>query len=333
MIKINNREIGGDNPTYIIAEMGINHNGSLDIAMKMVKEAAKCGVDAVKVQIVDADKSYTKDSESHSLFKSVELKIKEWEVIVRLAEKLNIDIFATFAHAEDLIIVNELQLPAIKISSGNLTNFPLLKNAAKAGVSVLLSTGLSYLSEVDEAVRYLEENGNNRIGILHCTALYPTPPRDVNLLVIKTLCKVFPYPIGFSDHTMGISSAIASVALGAKIIEKHFTLDRSMEGSDHYFSSTPEELMQMVKSIREVELSMGSSIKRPVSDEISLRDKLRRSIVAARNIEKGEILTEDKITTKRSNVKGLEPRYIEIIVGREVKEAISKDDLITMDLL
>jgi sialic acid synthase SpsE len=333
VIKINNREIGGDSPTYIIAEMGINHNGSLDIAMKMIKEAAKCGVDAVKVQIVDADKSYTKDSESHSLFKSVELKIKEWEVIVRSAEQLNIDIFATFAHAEDVIIANELQLPAIKVSSGNLTNFPLLKNVAKTGVSVLLSTGLSYLSEVDEAVRYLEKNGNNQIGILHCTALYPASPRDVNLLVIKTLRKAFPYPIGFSDHTKGICSAIASVALGAKIIEKHFTLDRSMEGSDHCFSSTPEELMQMVRSIREIELSMGSSIKRPVSDEISLRDKLRRSIVAARNIEKGEILTEDKITAKRSKVKGLEPRYIEIIVGREVKKTISKDDPITMDLL
>jgi sialic acid synthase SpsE len=333
VIKINNREIGGDSPTYIIAEMGINHNGSLDIAMKMIKEAAKCGVDAVKVQIVDADKSYTKDSESHSLFKSVELKIKEWEVIVRSAEQLNIDIFATFAHAEDVIIANELQLPAIKVSSGNLTNFPLLKNVAKTGVSVLLSTGLSYLSEVDEAVRYLEKNGNNQIGILHCTALYPASPRDVNLLVIKTLRKAFPYPIGFSDHTKGICSAIASVALGAKIIEKHFTLDRSMEGSDHCFSSTPEELMQMVRSIREIELSMGSSIKRPVSDEISLRDKLRRSIVAARNIEKGEILTEDKITAKRSKVKGLAPRYIEIIVGREVKKTISKDDPITMDLL
>ena len=333
MIKINNREIGGDSPTYIIAEMGINHNGSLDIAMKMIKEAAKCGVDAVKVQIVDADKSYTKDSESHSLFKSVELKIKEWEVIVRSAEQLNIDIFATFAHAEDVIIANELQLPAIKVSSGNLTNFPLLKNVAKTGVSVLLSTGLSYLSEVDEAVRYLEKNGNNQIGILHCTALYPASPRDVNLLVIKTLRKAFPYPIGFSDHTKGICSAIASVALGAKIIEKHFTLDRSMEGSDHCFSSTPEELMQLVRSIREIELSMGSSIKRPVSGEISLRDKLRRSIVAARNIEKGEILTEDKITAKRSKVKGLAPRYIEIIVGREVKKTISKDDPITMDLL
>ena len=172
------------------------------------------------------------------------------------------------------------------------------------------------------------------MGILQCTSLYPASSTDINLNVIKTLLNAFPkYPIGFSDHSIGVNCAVASIAIGGKIVEKHFTLDRNMEGPDHCFSSTPEELMQMVRSIREVELSMGSSIKRPVSDEISLRDKLRRSIVAARNIEKGEILTEDKITAKRSNVKGLEPRYIEIIVGREVKKNISKDDPITMDLL
>ena len=333
MITINNREIGGNNPAYIVAEMGINHNGSLDIAMKMVKEAAKCGVDAIKVQIVDADRSYTKNSESYSIFKRVELKIDEWWKIVKLAKKLNLDIFASFSQPKDVKIAEQLALPAIKVSSGNITNFPFLKAVAKTGKPLFLSTGLSYLSEVDEAVRYLEENGNKQIGILQCTSLYPTEHKDVNLLVIKTLQKAFPYPIGFSDHTLGVSCAIASVALGAKIIEKHFTLDKSMQGPDHKFSATPEELAQMVKSIREVELSMGFSIKRPVADEISLREKLRRSIVAARNIEKGEILTEDKITAKRSNVKGLEPRYIEIIVGREVKKNISKDDPITMDLL
>ncbi len=331
MIKINNREIGGDSPTYIIAEMGINHNGSLDIAMKMIKEAAKCGVDAVKVQIVDADKSYTKDSESHSLFKSVELKIKEWEVIVRLAEKLNIDIFASFSQPKDVKIAEKLALPAIKVSSSNITNFPFLKAVAKTGKPLFLSTGLSYLSEVDEAVRYLEENGNKQIGILQCTSLYPTEHKDVNLLAIKTLQKSFPYPIGFSDHTLGVSCAIASVALGAKIIEKHFTLDRSMQGPDHKFSATPEELSQMVKSIREVELSMGFSIKRPVADEISLREKLLRSIVVVRNIEKGEILTEDKISIKRSDEKGLEPRYFEIVLGRKARKNIPKDKPVTFE--
>jgi sialic acid synthase SpsE len=331
VIKINNREIGGENPTYIIAEMGINHNGSLDIAMKMVKEAAKCGVDAVKVQIVDADKSYTKDSESHSLFKSVELKIKEWEVIVRLAEKLNIDIFATFAHAEDLIIVNELQLPAIKVSSSNLTNLPLLKAVAVTGKPILLSTGMSYISEIDEAIRCIEQNGNDRIGILQCTALYPTPPKDVNLLAIETLRKTFSYTVGFSDHTEGITSAIASVVLGAKIIEKHFTLDKNMEGPDHHFSATVEELSMMVESIREIELSLGASIKGPVVDELPLREKMQRSLVSCDDIKEGDVLTEDKISIKRSDVKGLEPRYFEIVLGRRARKSIPKDKPITFE--
>jgi len=333
VIKINNREIGGDNPTYVIAEMGVNHNGRLDVALEMVEEAAKCGVDALKVQIVDADRSYTRDSESHSLFKSVELKINEWEKIVKLAKKLNLDIFASFSQPKDVKIAEQLALPAIKVSSSNITNFPFLKAVAKTGKPLFLSTGLSYLSEVDEAVRYLEENGNKQIGILQCTSLYPTEHKDVNLLAIKTLQKSFPYPIGFSDHTLGVSCAIASVALGAKIIEKHFTLDRSMQGPDHKFSATPEELSQMVKSIREVELSMGFSIKRPVADEISLRERLLRSIVVVRNIEKGEILTEDKISIKRSDEKGLEPRYFEIVLGRKARKNIPKDKPITFETI
>ena len=331
MIVFNNREIGGENPAYIIAEMGVNHNGRLDVALEMVEEAVKCGVDALKVQIVDADRSYTKNSESYSIFKRVELKIDEWGEIVKLAKKLSLDIFASFSQPKDVRIAEQLALPAIKVSSGNITNFPFLKAVAKTGKPLFLSTGLSYLSEVDEAVRYLEENGNKQIGILQCTSLYPTEHKDVNLLAIKTLQKSFPYPIGFSDHTLGVSCAIASVALGAKIIEKHFTLDKSMQGPDHKFSATPEELAQMVKSIREVELSMGFSMKRPVADEISLREKLRRSIVVVRNIEKGEILTEDKISIKRSDEKGLEPRYFEIVLGRKARKNIPKDKPITFE--
>ena len=331
MITINNREIGEGKAVYVIAEMGINHNGSLDIALKMVEEAAKSGADAVKIQIVDADRNYAKNSMSYPIFKKVGLKIDKWRKVVELAKNLNLDIFSTFAHPEDVEIAEQLDLPAIKVSSSNITNFPFLKAVAKTGKPLFLSTGLSYLSEVDEAVRYLEENGNKQIGILQCTSLYPTEHKDVNLLAIKTLQKSFPYPIGFSDHTLGVSCAIASVALGAKIIEKHFTLDKSMQGPDHKFSATPEELVQMVKSIREVELSMGFSIKRPVADEISLRERLLRSIVVVRNIEKGEILTEDKISIKRSDEKGLEPRYFEIVLGRKARKNIPKDKPVTFE--
>ncbi len=331
MITINNREIGEGKAVYVIAEMGINHNGSLDIALKMVEEAAKSGADAVKIQIVDADRNYAKNSMSYPIFKKVGLKIDKWRKVVELAKNLNLDIFSTFAHPEDVEIAEQLDLPAIKVSSSNITNFPFLKAVAKAGKPIFLSTGLSYLSEVDEAVRCLEENGNNQIGILQCTSLYPTEPKDVNLLVIKTLLKAFSHPIGFSDHTEGITSAIASVVLGAKIVEKHFTLDKNMEGPDHHFSATVEELSMVVKSIRETEHSLGSSIKGPVADEFPLREKMQRSLVSSDDIKEGDVLTEDKISIKRSDEKGLEPRYFEIVLGRKARKNIPKDKPITFE--
>jgi len=331
MITINNREIGEGKAVYVIAEMGINHNGSLDIALKMVEEAAKSGADAVKIQIVDADRNYAKNSMSYPIFKKVGLKIDKWRKVVELAKNLNLDIFSTFAHPEDVEIAEQLDLPAIKVSSSNITNFPFLKAVAKAGKPIFLSTGLSYLSEVDEAVRCLEENGNNQIGILQCTSLYPTEPKDVNLLVIKTLLKAFSHPIGFSDHTEGITSAIASVVLGAKIVEKHFTLDKNMEGPDHHFSATVEELSMVVKSIRETEHSLGSSIKGPVADEFPLREKMQRSLVSSDDIKEGDVLTEDKISIKRSDEKGLEPRYFEIVLGRKARKNIPKDKPVTFE--
>jgi len=333
MITINNREIGEGKAVYVIAEMGINHNGSLDIALKMVEEAAKSGADAVKIQIVDADRNYAKNSMSYPIFKKVGLKIDKWRKVVELAKNLNLDIFSTFAHPEDVEIAEQLDLPAIKVSSSNITNFPFLKAVAKAGKPIFLSTGLSYLSEVDEAVRCLEENGNNQIGILQCTSLYPTEPKDVNLLVIKTLLKAFSHPIGFSDHTEGITSAIASVVLGAKIVEKHFTLDKNMEGPDHHFSATVEELSMVVKSIRETEHSLGSSIKGPVADEFPLREKMQRSLVSSDDIKEGDVLTEDKISIKRSDEKGLEPRYFEIVLGRKARKNIPKDKPITFETI
>jgi sialic acid synthase SpsE len=297
----------------------------------MVEEAAKSGADAVKIQIVDADRNYAKNSMSYPIFKKVGLKIDKWRKVVELAKNLNLDIFSTFAHPEDVEIAEQLDLPAIKVSSSNITNFPFLKAVAKAGKPIFLSTGLSYLSEVDEAVRCLEENGNNQIGILQCTSLYPTEPKDVNLLVIKTLLKAFSHPIGFSDHTEGITSAIASVVLGAKIVEKHFTLDKNMEGPDHHFSATVEELSMVVKSIRETEHSLGSSIKGPVADEFPLREKMQRSLVSSDDIKEGDVLTEDKISIKRSDEKGLEPRYFEIVLGRKARKNIPKDKPITFE--
>lgn len=334
MVVINNRPIGGDNPTYIIAEMGINYNGSLDIALKMVEEAAMSGVDAVKLQIITADKSYAKGSNSRSIFKGVELELREWGIIVDKAKNLGIDVFSTFVNPYDLEYARKLDLPAIKISSTNLTNFPLLEAIATLKKPVIMSTGMSYISEVDEAVRFLEERNQKQIGILQCTALYPTPAKDVNLRSIETLSKAFPmYPVGFSDHTLGINCAIASVTMGAKIIEKHFTLDQKMEGPDHHFSATPEELKALVKGIREIELALGSSGKKPVEDEIPLREKLQRSLVAVEDIQEGSILIRENLIVKRSKAGGIPPKYLNIVVGRRVKKKILKDEAITWDVI
>jgi sialic acid synthase SpsE len=334
VIKINNREIGGDNPAYIIAEMGINYNGSLELAMEMVEEAARCRVDAVKVQIISAGESYTRKSESYSVFKKVELKFEEWRMLVNRARELGIDIFSTFVNTFDLEYAKELDLPAIKISSTNLTNFPLLEAVAKLEKPVLISTGMCYLSEVDEAIRFLEEKGQGQIGILQCTSLYPTYSKDVNLLAIQTLARAFSkYPIGFSDHTIGINCAVASVAIGGKIVEKHFTLDRNMEGPDHHFSSTLEELALLVKSVREVESALGTTAKQPVPEEILLRERSHRNLVAAQDIKEGDILSYEKICVKRSEIKGISPKDLKVIIGRTARENIVKDETVTWDAI
>ncbi|MEW5766982.1 MAG: N-acetylneuraminate synthase family protein [bacterium] len=332
MLVINSKPIGAGHPTYIIAEIGINHNGSLDIATKMLEQAVKSGVDAVKMQIISADNSYARTSPSYSIFKKVELSLEEWATLVNQARMLNIDMFATFVNSSDLLYAEQLDLPAIKISSTNITNFPLLEAIAQLGRPVIMSTGMGYLSEVDEAVRFLEKKGQQQMGILQCTSLYPTQPKDVNLLAIRTLAEAFPkYPVGFSDHTIGINCAVAAVAMGAKILEKHFTLDRDMEGPDHHFSVTPDELACMVSAVREVEAAFGSSMKGPVLEERSIRDQFQRSLVASEDIREGERLEQGKIITKRSEVKGIAPKYMDIVIGRIAKQSIAKDAPITWD--
>lgn len=332
MLKINTRIIGDEYPTYIIAEIGVNHNGQVDLALKMVEAAKKAGADAVKVQIIDPDKSYTKGTESYAIFKRVYIPLDGWRKIAAKAKELGVDIFATFTHPDDMGLAQELGFPAIKISSSNITNFPLLKAAAETGKPLVVSTGMAYLSEVDEAVRYLEEHGAKQLGILHCTSLYPTAPEDINLRAIITLHQAFPaYPIGFSEHTIGIHATVAAVALGARIIEKHFTLDQKMEGPDHYFSSTPEEFSALAKAIREVKRALGNGIKRPAFKEMSERVKLQRVLVAARDISAGEPLTKDNVAAKRSTKVGLATRWYDIILGHQSRKALTKDDPITMD--
>lgn len=324
-ITIRRRRIGPGYPAYVIAEIGINHNGRPDLALKMIKEARRCGADAVKVQIVDAARSYTKDSASYPIFKRIEFSSKEWERIVRCANKSGIDIFASFGHPEAIRLIKLFDFPAVKVSSSNLTNRPLLKAMAGLRKPVILATGLSYLKEVEEAVRFLEQLGRKELAILQCTSLYPAPFKDMNLRVMTTLSAAFGYPVGLSDHSRGTVCAVAAVALGAQIIEKHFTLDKTLPGPDHHFSADPRELTELVQAVRQAQAALGSADKKPVAAELPLRPKLRRSLVAARDIRTGELLSKKNVAVKRSARKGLGPEYYERILGKRAGKPIPQD--------
>jgi len=333
-IEIAGRHIGKGYPTYIVAEMGINHNGDINLALELIRAASEAGADAVKAQIVNANRSYTKNSISYTVFKKAEFTDQQWRRIAEQGKMAGIDVFATFATPSELWQSEKLKLPCVKISSGNITNFPLLKAIARLGKPVLMSTGMGYLSEVDEAVRFLEGNGQQQIGILQCTSLYPTRALEVDLRAIRTLKLAFPkHPIGFSDHTLGIHCAIAAVTLGARIIEKHFTLDQDMEGPDHHFSSDPNELKRLVEAVREVELALGSSAKGPGEREIALRDKFHRSLVASVDIDAGDCLKPENMSAKRSGSPGIAPKYLDIVTGRVAKRRIPRDTPITWDLI
>lgn len=326
MLVINSRKIGNNHSVYIIAELGINYNGKLSIALELVEKAAESGVDAVKLQIVYADGSYDKRSPSYEIFRRNELPIEQWKMVCERGSDLGLDIIATFGNHLDVKYNEELGLSAIKISSSNLTNVMMLASVAATRKPLVLSTGMGYLSEVDEAIRILEQDGPKSIAVLQCTSIYPTSPIDINLNVIKTLKQAFPKcTIGFSDHSMGIACAIASIACGARVIEKHFTLGRKMEGPDHYFSATPEELKALVNAAREVELALGSSMKCPTPGELVFRSQVQRTLVSAIEIKKGEKIQAEKLTSKRTQTDGIQPKFLKIICGRVARRDIRSD--------
>lgn len=328
---INGRPIGDGHPTYVIAEIGINHNGDPTLFRSLLRACRDAGADAAKVQIIDAAKSYARTSPSYDLFKRVEFDAATWRALVADARALGISVFATVTESDALRFAMELGLPAVKVSSSNVTNIPLLRAIAATGKPVIMSTGLSYLNEIDEAVRELEVHGCTQLAILQCTSLYPTAPQDANLRTFVTLRHAFAYPIGFSDHTIGTTCAVAAVALGARLIEKHVTLDRLLPGPDHHFSATPEELAMLVRAIRDVEVALGTSRKQPATGELPERAKFQRVLVAARPIVSGEPFTAENVTAKRAGVDGLAPRAYDTIIGQRAARAMAADEPITFD--
>jgi len=326
---------------FIIAEAGVNHNGDLEIAKRLVDEAVKAGVDAVKFQTFKAEnivcknaakadyqKETTNQTESQlEMLKKLELTEAMHGQLLAYCKEKGILFLSTPFDVESVDYLVGLGMEIMKIPSGEITNYPYLRKVAQTGKEVILSTGMSDIEEVKAAIGVLKEHGAKDISVLHCNTEYPTPFSDVNLNAMLTLRDELNIEIGYSDHTLGIEIPVAAVAMGAKIIEKHFTLDKTMEGPDHKASLEPHELKEMVTSIRNVEAALGNGIKVPSASEKKNTAIARKSIVAKCRIEKGQIFSEDNLTTKRPGT-GISPMRWNEVIGSVAQRSYNEDELI-----
>ncbi|WP_340302369.1 N-acetylneuraminate synthase family protein [Roseobacter sp. HKCCD7870] len=324
--QIGNRVIGADAPCFVIAEVGINHGGSEEIAEDMLRAAATCGADAVKLQTVDADESYAPGTVSHAEFKGKELSLDAHLRLRQVAEDLGVVLFTTPADFPSLDLSIASGFAALKISSGLLTNVPLLRRAARARLPLIISTGMAEIEDVDLAVTTLTDAGCNNYAILQCTSLYPAPAETLNLRAMDTLRTKYNCPVGFSDHHAGILACVAAVAMGAQVIEKHFTLDGRMPGADHAISIEPEQFARMVSEIRHVEKMRGSGEKVAVDEERRLKPQRHRVISARRHLSAGETLGEEDISLMRHlpGETGLPPSAFSEIIGRKLVRSVAR---------
>ena len=328
---------------FIIAEAGVNHNGSVDLAKQLIDVASDSGANAVKFQTFKAEnlvvkntqkaeyqKQTTNASESQfNMIKRLELDVETHKELIAYCQEKNIIFLSTPFDHDSIDLLNDLNLQIFKIPSGEITNLPYLRHIGKLNKEVILSTGMSNLQEVEDALTVLISAGTekNNITVLHANTMYPTPMRDVNLNAMLTIQKELGVAVGYSDHTLGVEVDIAAVAMGASIIEKHFTLDKTMNGPDHKASLEPEELKSMVASIRNIEKAMGNSEKKPSPSESINIEVVRKSIVASQDIEKGEVLTERNITVKRPG-DGISPMKWDSVIGSIAVKSYNSDDFI-----
>jgi sialic acid synthase SpsE len=332
-LDIAGRRVGTGEPTFIIAELGINHNGDPKIARRMIDVAADAGADAVKFQTYRTETLVAEGNPYYDIFKQAELSSEdELKDLQRHADSRGILFFSSASTQSGLNVLEKLSLPVLKISSANLTNIPLLQQAGRNKLPVIVSSGAANLSEVLRAAEMLAEFGADGVAILKCTSIYPCPPQQVNLDGMRTLLGAFDRPVGFSDHTVGSVAAIAAVALGACIVEKHFTLDKAMEGHDHHYSANPLELGEMVRSIRAVEKMKGSGRIEPVGEEIEFRAIGRRYVTAMQDIPKGRRIEASMVYPKRpKDGAGVLPEHIEIVIGRITQQDITTGNSVKWD--
>ncbi len=340
------RSIGRDRPCYVIAEAGVNHNGELSLAMRLVEAAAKAGADAVKFQTFSADRLATEGApkadyqrqgaeetqSQREMLRRLELSAGAHRSLIDACRRHGIEFLSSPFDEESADLLDSLNVPAFKIASGELTNLPFLAHVARKGRPIILSTGMSTLDEVRAAVRTIQEEGNKTVALLQCVSCYPADPADVNLRAMATMEKAFEVPVGYSDHTRENEVALAAVALGACILEKHLTLDRSLPGPDHLASTEPREFAELIRGVRAVESALGSGEKRPAAAESAVAAVARKSLVAVRDIPAGSAITAEMIVAKRPGT-GLSPSLRDRVVGRRATRDIPAGALLREDML
>ncbi|NQW22647.1 MAG: N-acetylneuraminate synthase [SAR202 cluster bacterium] len=346
LIDIAGRKVGPGQPCFIIAEAGVNHNGSLELAHQLVDAAVQAGADAVKFQSFNAELLVSPDApkadyqlettdaaESQlEMIRRLELSPEAHGELMRYCQDKGILFMSSPFDELSADLLGEMDVAVYKIPSGEITNLPFLAYVARKAKPMIVSTGMTYLSEVEAAVRAIQEAGNHQYVLLHCVSNYPADPADVNLRAMATIRAAFGVPVGYSDHTMGTEIPIAAVAMGASMIEKHVTLDRNLPGPDHRASLEPWEFAAMVRGIRNVESALGHGRKEPASSEANTASVARKSLVAAKDIPAGATLTEGMIAIKRPGT-GLPPVMLTHLTGRTVRAKIPKGALITLELL
>lgn len=330
-LQLGEKEIGPDRPVFVIAEAGVNHNGRLDLALELIEAAARAGADAVKFQTFRAEElaspqtppaDYQRRASEKSqreMLKELELPREAYPVLVRTCREKGILFLSTPFDVDSLEFLIGLGMPAVKVPSGEVTNLPFLRRIASVGRPVILSTGMTDLGEIREAIGVIRESGDPPLAVLHCTSNYPASPETINLRAMHTLAEEFDTVVGLSDHSEGTEIPLAATALGAAIIEKHFTLSRDLPGPDHMCSLEPDELASMVAGIRKVEAALGSGEKRPHPSEEAVKRLVRRYLVFARDLRAGETVGIDDIVATRCDGE-LSPAQKESVVGRKLLE-------------
>ncbi len=345
-IEVAGHSIGLGDPCFIIAEAGVNHNGSLEMARQLIDAAAEVGADAIKFQTFQAERlaapgapkaSYQMRTTDHNesqfdLLRRLELAPNAHQDLIAYAQEKRLVFLSSPFDEESADLLVGLGLPALKIPSGEITNLPFLAHVAHQGKPMIVSTGMSRLGEVEKALETIEAAGSPDVILLHCVSNYPADPADVNLRAMQTMATAFRKPVGYSDHTFGVEAALGAVALGACVIEKHVTLDRGLPGPDHLASSEPHELAALIRSIRTLEAALGDGRKGPAKSEANTASVARKSLVAARDIGAGELLTDELIAVKRPGT-GLQPALGPYLVGRVARVGIPAGSVIALEML